>query len=36
MSNEVEFLDEDMHENFQQIDSMIFDGGDQALPKSPK
>ena len=36
VSNEVEYLDEDMHENFQQIDSMIFDGGWSSTPKVPK
>ena len=36
VSNEVDFLDKDMYENFQQIDSMIFDGDDQALPMFSK
>ena len=35
MKDEVDFLPED-HESLLQIDTMIFDGNDQAFPKLPK
>ena len=34
VSDEVDFLDADKHENFLQIDTMIFDGDGQAFRKS--
>ena len=36
MSDEVDFLHEDMHETFLQMDTVIFDGDGQAFPKFPK
>ena len=33
---EVDFLHEDKHEGFPQIDSIIFDGDGKAFPKLPK
>ena len=34
VSNEVDFLHEVKHENFLQIDTMIYDGDGQTFPKS--
>ena len=36
VSDEVDFLHADKHESFLQIDTIIFYGDDQALPKFPK
>ena len=36
VSDEVDFLHADKHESFLQIDTMIFDGDDQAFPKFSK
>ena len=36
MGDVVDFLLADEHESFLQIDTMIFDGDDQAFPKFPK
>ena len=36
MSDEVYFLHEDKHQNFLQIDTMIFDGDGQEFLKFPK
>ena len=36
MSHAIDFLQADMHENLLQIDTKIFDGYGQALPKFPK
>ena len=36
VSDEVDFLHTDKHGNFLKIDTMIFDGDDQAFPKFPK
>ena len=36
VNDEVNFLHADKHENFLQIDTMIFDEDGQALPKFPK
>ena len=36
VSDEVDFLHTDKHENFLQIDGMIFDGDREAFPKFPK
>ena len=36
VSDEVDFFEADKHENFLQIDTMIFDRDDQAFPKFPK
>ena len=35
VSDEVDFLPADQHESFLQINTMISDGDDQALPKFP-
>ena len=34
--DKVDFVHADKHESFLQIDTMIFDGDDQAFPKFPK
>ena len=36
MSDEVDFLHADVHEILPQIDTIIFEGNDQAFPKFPK
>ena len=36
MSDEVDFLYADSDENYQQTDTMTFDGNGQAFPKFPK
>ena len=36
VSDEVDFLHTDKHENFLKIDTMIFHGDGQAFPKFPK
>ena len=36
VSDEVDFLHSDQHESILQIDTMIFDGDDQAFAKFPK
>ena len=36
VSDEVDFLHADNDKNYLQIDTMIFDGDDQAFPKFPK
>ena len=36
VSDEVDFLHADKYESFAQIDTIVFDGDGQALPKFPK